>query len=92
MDELVALRGGFHPVALGAVDAVVDGVDAEGCAALGFSLARGVLMILARTLDVYSALFDSDLDAVAERLGKAAEDRLRTRGAKVASLDARTVL
>ena len=44
------------------------------------------------TLDVYSALFDSDLDAVAERLGKAAEDWLRTRGAKVASLDARTVL
>jgi hypothetical protein len=44
------------------------------------------------TLDVYSALFDSDLDAVAERLGKAAEDRLRTRGARVASLDARRVL
>jgi len=36
------------------------------------------------TLDVYSALFDSDLDAVAERLGKAAEDWLRTRSAKVA--------
>ena len=34
------------------------------------------------TLDVYSALFDSDLDAVAERLGKAAEDWLRTRSAK----------
>jgi integrase len=34
------------------------------------------------TLDVYSALFDSDLDAVAERLGKAAEDRLRTRSAR----------
>ena len=33
------------------------------------------------TLDVYSALFDSDLDAVAERLGKAAEDWLRTRSA-----------
>jgi hypothetical protein len=30
------------------------------------------------TLDVYSALFDADLDAVAERLGKAAEDSLRT--------------
>jgi predicted enzyme related to lactoylglutathione lyase len=39
------------------------------------------------TLDVYSALFDSDLDAVAERLGKPAEDWLRTRTAKVASLD-----
>jgi hypothetical protein len=26
------------------------------------------------TLDVYSALFDSDLDTDAERLGKAAED------------------
>jgi integrase len=44
------------------------------------------------TLDVYSALFDSDLDAVAERLGKAAEDWLRTRSAKVASLDPRRVL
>ena len=44
------------------------------------------------TLDVYSALFDSDLDAVAERLGKAAEDWLRTRSARVASLDARRVL
>ena len=44
------------------------------------------------TLDVYSALFDSDLDAVAERLGKAVEDWLRTRSAKVASLDARRVL
>jgi len=39
------------------------------------------------TLDVYSALFDSDLDAVAEHLGKAAEDWLRTRSTKVASLD-----
>jgi hypothetical protein len=39
------------------------------------------------TLDVYSAVFDSDLDAVAERLGKAAEDWLRTRTPKVASLD-----
>jgi site-specific recombinase XerD len=34
------------------------------------------------TLDIYSALFDSDLDAVAERLGMAAEDSLRTRSAK----------
>jgi hypothetical protein len=43
------------------------------------------------TLDVYSALFDSDLDAVAERLGEAAEDWLRTRGAKVVSPEARRV-
>jgi integrase len=41
------------------------------------------------TLDVYSALFDSDLDAVAERLGKAAEDWLRTRGARVVGPEAR---
>jgi integrase len=44
------------------------------------------------TLDVYSALFDSDLDAVAERLSKAAEDWLRTRSAKVANLDGQRVL
>ena len=44
------------------------------------------------TLDVYSALFDSDLDTVAEQLGKAAEDWLRTRGAKFVSLEARKVL
>jgi integrase len=35
------------------------------------------------TLDVYSALFDSDLDAVAERLGTAAEGWLRKHGTKV---------
>jgi hypothetical protein len=44
------------------------------------------------TLDVYSALFDSDLDAVAERLDKAAEDWLRTRSTEVASLNPRRVL
>ena len=44
------------------------------------------------TLDVYSALFDSDLDAVAERLGKAVEDWLRTRGTKVVNLDGQRVL
>ena len=44
------------------------------------------------TLDVYSALFDSDLDAVAERLGKAAENSLRTRGTRVVSPEARRVL
>jgi hypothetical protein len=44
------------------------------------------------TLDVYSGPFAGDLDTVAERLGKAADDWLRTRGAKVVSLEARRVL
>ena len=41
------------------------------------------------TLDVYRSLFDSDLDAVAERLDQAAEDQLRTVPANVVPIERR---